>query len=146
MENTHRVDARLSLESTPDAYEFWTSFKETNSDCKSNTQLLVRLIESYQAASLLSTDIELLSTLTVDKLAQKFRVMELRSGAAEKNTRILLEAMNGILFHMGIDELITTDQLHTQALQAAETKVAKDVDGIIKRNLESKREREAGSA
>ena len=145
MVEVYRLDVRISREKNQDAFEFWESFKTTHSDCTSNTQLILRLIELYETTSLLSTDMELLSSLTVEKLSKKFRVMELRAGAAEKNTRILIEAMNGLLFHMGIDELITTDELHTQALQKAENKVARDINSIIKRNLESKREREAGN-
>ncbi|MHC5250559.1 hypothetical protein [Enterococcus sp. LJL90] len=146
MKPTYRIDVRLSPESTPKAYGFWSEFEESNEDCKSHSELLIRLIELYKSASLLSTNFDLLSNLTAEKLAQKFRVIEPRTGTTEKNTRVLLETMNGLLFHLGINGFITTDQLHTQALQAAETKVAKDVDNINKRNLEAKREREAGSS
>ncbi|AEN92079.1 hypothetical protein BMWSH_p10015 (plasmid) [Priestia megaterium WSH-002] len=59
-----------------------------------------------------------------DALKSELKKIRLGTNSADKNTQILIEFMNGLYFHHGYDEIMTTDLLELEV-----TKLAKKVVG-----------------
>ena len=65
--------------------------------------------------------------------------MFLRAGNADKNSRILIELMNGMMFKEQYnDTIVLTDELTTSPVKKATRKVERDIESVIKRNSEVK--------
>ena len=65
--------------------------------------------------------------------------MFLRAGNADKNSRILIELMNGMMFKEQYnDTIVLTDELTTSPVKKATRKVERDIESVIKRNTEVK--------
>lgn len=69
--------------------------------------------------------------------------IKMRTGYTDKNTRIMMELLNGLMYHWEINDLIGSDILVTNPVAVASEKVTKDINSTVKRNLEKKKIREA---
>ncbi|EAD0740591.1 hypothetical protein C1468_13905 [Listeria monocytogenes] len=74
------------------------------------------------------------STLLNERMKKDIGLIRLRTGYADKNTQILIELINTLIFHIGVPHaVLTTVQSTTPYLEAKQK-----VEDIIKANMEKK--------
>ncbi|MFS0882524.1 hypothetical protein [Metabacillus niabensis] len=78
--------------------------------------------------------------ILVEKIYERFKkdldVIRVRTGYADKNTRIGLELWNGFIFTNDQQNYITTDEYLTKPVQVATQKVESDIASYRQRKLE----------
>ncbi|MCA1028843.1 hypothetical protein [Cytobacillus kochii] len=84
----------------------------------------------------------------VERIYSRFKkdldVIRVRTGYADKNTRIALELWNGFILTNDQDNYVTTDEFMTTPLEKATKKVTDDIAAYRQRKLE--REKKKGNS
>lgn len=91
--------------------------------------------EHEQMAELLKRQ-DILVEKIYERLKKDLDVIRVRTGYADKNTRIGLELWNGFIFTNDQQNYITTDEYLTKPVQIATQKVESDIASFRQRKLE----------
>ncbi|WP_323680816.1 hypothetical protein [Listeria welshimeri] len=74
------------------------------------------------------------NTLFNERMKKDLGLIRLRTGYADKNTQILIELVNTLIFHLGVPHAVLTTVQSTTPLVEAKQKV----EDMIKANMEKK--------
>lgn len=74
------------------------------------------------------------NNLVNERLKKDVGLIRLRTGYADKNTQILIELLNTLIFHLGVPHAVLTTVQQTTPLLEAKQKV----EDMIKANMEKK--------
>ncbi|WP_288394282.1 hypothetical protein [uncultured Vagococcus sp.] len=106
---------------------------------KNPTELLGEVFREYETLKAVKIKNSELAIDLADQVVKRLRPMFLRAGNADKNSRILIELMNGMMFKEQYnDTIVLTDELTTSPVKKATRKVERDIESVIKRNTEVK--------
>lgn len=140
--NDGRIHIRFTDKIEPDyGLNYLQSYMERYPK-KTYAEVLSIIFKEHAELSLVHSDNELLADMLEKKLVASFRPFFQRAGAADKNTRVLLELWNGYLFTNGQEDYPTTKEILTSPLKNALGKVEEDIKGAITRNQEKKQKQE----
>lgn len=82
------------------------------------------------------------NALLNERMKKDVSLIRLRTGYADKNTQILIELLNTVIFHLGIPHAVLTTVQQTTPLVEAKQKV----EDMIKANMEKKSGKEKEGA
>lgn len=143
MEEKKRIHLYFNKESE-DTYEtLLKRKKEKQLEGKTSSWATVidDLIQENELLRVRVDDREFQEKLFMEQLVKVLTPIRIRTGYTDKNSRILLEIVNGLLYKFDIEKLIDTGTIITEPLADAKRKVTSDIDKQVKKNLERKNQR-----
>lgn len=137
-----KSSSRLNLyfNDTPEsqyALDYFNALK-SESTFPNLTETLGQALQEYDTLKKQQQANDELAVMVADGVANKLRPIFLRAGNADKNSRIIIEVLNGMLLQGQYKTIVTTDELVTAPLKKAIGKVDADIEAVIRRNTEKK--------
>lgn len=126
------------------ALAFFEQLK-VESESTNLTECLGEKLKEYDLLVKNEKNNEELTDMIAKKVADNLRPVFLRSANADKNSRIILEVLNGILLQNQYTSIATTDEILTTPLKKAIDKVEEDIERVIQRNIARKTDSKEGA-
>lgn len=100
------------------------------------SETIERIFKEHEQMTELLKQQDILVEKIYERLKKDLDVIRVRTGYADKNTRIGLELWNGFIFTNDQQNYITTDEYLTKPVQIATQKVESDIASYRQRKLE----------
>ncbi|PFY98414.1 hypothetical protein COL60_30030 [Bacillus pseudomycoides] len=105
-----------------------------------NGEAIVRICREHQATKSTEWSLnyvaEVVSKNLYDVLKSELTKIRLGSNSADRNTQVLIELMNGLFFHQGIQNIISTEVDEMDGVKTAKEVVEKRINYLRQKRLD----------
>ncbi|PEI52388.1 hypothetical protein [Bacillus pseudomycoides] len=105
-----------------------------------NGEAIVRICREHQATKSTEWSLnyvaEVVSKNLYDVLKSELTKIRLGSNSADRNTQVLIELMNGLFFHQGIQNIISTEVDEMDGVKTAKEVVEKRINHLRQKRLD----------